>query len=98
MKTWSTPTQVPMMRTHLPPATGTFSTRYSGTQTASAFDDCKCLEAADSLKFEIKRAKKNWTQAEVSMHIGISKQGLNSIQNWQIRSFYCACPADGESV
>lgn len=40
MMTRSTPKKVPTMRTYaLPPATGTFSTRYSGTQTASAFDD-----------------------------------------------------------
>jgi len=29
---------------------------------------------------KVERAKKNWTQAELAKHIGISRQGLNSIE------------------
>jgi putative transcriptional regulator len=30
---------------------------------------------------KVERARKNWTQAELAKHIGISRQGLNSIEN-----------------
>ena len=29
---------------------------------------------------KVERAKKNWTQAELAKNIGISRQGLNSIE------------------
>ena len=29
---------------------------------------------------KVESAKKNWTQAELAKHIGISRQGLNSIE------------------
>jgi putative transcriptional regulator len=29
---------------------------------------------------KVERAKKNWTQAELAKHIGLSRQGLNSIE------------------
>jgi len=29
---------------------------------------------------KVERAKKNWTQAELAKHIGVSRQGLNSIE------------------
>jgi putative transcriptional regulator len=29
---------------------------------------------------KIERAKKNWTQADLAKHIGMSRQGLNSIE------------------
>ena len=29
---------------------------------------------------KVERAKKNWTQADLAKHIGISRQGLNSIE------------------
>ena len=29
---------------------------------------------------KVERAKKNWTQADLAKHIGVSRQGLNSIE------------------
>ncbi len=29
---------------------------------------------------KVERARKNWTQADLAKHIGISRQGLNSIE------------------
>jgi putative transcriptional regulator len=29
---------------------------------------------------KVERAKKNWTQADLAKHIGMSRQGLNSIE------------------
>lgn len=29
---------------------------------------------------KVERAKKNWTQADLAKHIGISRQGLNAIE------------------
>jgi putative transcriptional regulator len=29
---------------------------------------------------KVERAKKNWTQADLAKHVGISRQGLNSIE------------------
>jgi putative transcriptional regulator len=29
---------------------------------------------------KVERARKNWTQADLAKHIGVSRQGLNSIE------------------
>lgn len=29
---------------------------------------------------KVERAKKNWTQADLAKHIGVSRQGLNAIE------------------